>query len=157
MVTRIDNTVFLEVVRVVDLKYYLHTHKLYRCKRMEVLTNFIMVIILQSIRVSNHHIVHLKLIYISVNNISEKLKKKSSCHQLPSLWEAPLGELTPHFFRSLILDRPVHFPPSACLPSSGPLLSPGSLPLVSPPAVSAPGGGRIIVNLPHNDAHAPRA
>lgn len=42
---------------------------------MKILTNFIVVLILQYINITNHHPVHLNLHVLSVSNISKKLEE----------------------------------------------------------------------------------
>lgn len=122
---------------------------------MEVLTNFIVGIILQWIHVSNHHKLTYTLnLHPLMLIISQKSRKK---RVLLAPAPKPVGSwgvlptMTPHFFRSLFLDWP-----SPSLPVHAALLWPSSnlrsLPLISPPAVSAPGGGGIIVHLSHSDA-----
>ena len=72
----------LEVVKRVDLKCYHHAQKIQLCEGVEVLTNLIVVIILQYICVSNQHIVYFKLSKPCVNNVSielgEQCKKKKT-------------------------------------------------------------------------------
>ena len=79
MVAVVDNIVYLQVA--VEVNFEISHHKknpqtLQLYDVMEVLTNLIVVIILQYVFVSNHHIIHLKLTQCHVNYISIKLKEK---------------------------------------------------------------------------------
>ena len=62
MVTIVNTVVYLylKVAKRVGLKSSRHIQK-YNCGVMDMLTNLIVVIILQYIHISNHHIVYLKL------------------------------------------------------------------------------------------------
>ena len=68
---------YLRVEKGLNLKSSHHT-QWQLCEVMDVLTNLFVVIILQYIRASNHHVVHLKRTVLYVNYISKKLGKKKT-------------------------------------------------------------------------------
>lgn len=62
MMTIVNSTkvVYLKIIKKIDLKYSDHQKKVI-CETMNVLTNFLVAIILPYIQRSNQHVVHLKL------------------------------------------------------------------------------------------------
>lgn len=64
---------YLKVARRLDLKYYHYVKEMLICDRVEVLSDAMMVIILQYINLLNQHVLHLKhMMMLYVNYISMK-------------------------------------------------------------------------------------